>query len=123
VSKRITGQSVTTEAREIWHIVPVVSIVAYQYNAVSRSLHRMDFSSVVHKYGEETTRLALRMLVSRIRGVISQRTAAAIDGVLVMTHDQLRADALHVACSLDGFPFSADEKCALIDKAWEIVGP
>jgi hypothetical protein len=63
------------------------------------------------------------MLVSRIRGVIKQRTDSAVDGVLVITHEELQADALHVACSLDHFPFSTDEKCALIDKAWEIIGP
>jgi hypothetical protein len=63
------------------------------------------------------------MLISRIRGVIRQRTDSAINGVLVMTHEQLQADALHVACTLDEFPFSVDEKCALIEKAWEIVGP
>ena len=78
---------------------------------------------MVLKYGEETTKLALTMLVSRIRGVIKQRVESAVDGVLVMTHEELQADALHVACSLDNFPFSADEKCTLIEKAWEIVGP
>jgi hypothetical protein len=83
----------------------------------------MDFPSVVHKHGEETTRLALTMLVSRIRGVIKQRTDSAVDGVLMLTNEELHADALHVACSLDDFPFSVDEKCALIEKAWEIVGP
>jgi hypothetical protein len=83
----------------------------------------MEFSSVVLKYGEETTKLALTMLVSRIRGVIKQRVASAVDGVLVLTHEELQADALRVACSLDHLPFSADEKCTLIDKAWEIVGP
>jgi len=83
----------------------------------------MDFPFVVRKYGEETTRLALTMLVSRIRGVIRQRTDSAVDGVLVLTNEELHADALHVACSLDDFLFSADEKCALIEKAWEIVGP
>jgi hypothetical protein len=83
----------------------------------------MDFSSVVLKYGKETTRLALTMLVSRIRGVIKLRTESAVDGVLVMTHEDLQVDAPHVACSLDTFPFSVDEKCALIEKAWEIIGP
>jgi|AGTN01.2.fsa_nt_gi hypothetical protein len=83
----------------------------------------MDFSSVVLKYGETTTKLALTMLVSRIRGVIKQRAESAIDGVLMLTHEQLQADAMHVACTLDEFPFSVDEKCALIDKAWELVGP
>jgi len=83
----------------------------------------MDFTAVVRRHGEETTRIALTRLVSRIRGVISVRTAAAVDGVLVMTRDQLEADAVHVACTLDEFPFSADEKCALIEKAWEIIGP
>ena len=82
----------------------------------------MDFPSVVRKYGEEMTRLALTRAVSRIRGVLNRRTAAAVEGVLVMTTEQLRLDALQVACVLDDFPFSADEKCALIDKAWEIVG-
>jgi hypothetical protein len=83
----------------------------------------MDFTSVVHKHGEETTRLALTMLVSRIRGIIRQRTESAINGVLTITHEELQADALHVACSLDVFPFSVDEKCVLIEKAWEIIGP
>jgi hypothetical protein len=83
----------------------------------------MYLPSVVRKHGEETTRIALTMLISRIRGVIRQRTDSAINGVLVMTHEQLQADALHVACTLDEFPFSVDEKCALIEKAWEIVGP
>ena len=83
----------------------------------------MDFPEVARKYGEETTRLALTMLVSRIRGVISLRVGSAVNGVLVMTHEQLRDDALHVASTLDEFPFSADEKCALIEKAWEIIGP
>ncbi|HEY3273179.1 MAG TPA: hypothetical protein VGJ92_05420 [Methanocella sp.] len=83
----------------------------------------MDFTSVVLKYGEDTTRLALTMLVSRIRGVIKLRTDSAVDGVLVLTNDELRADVQHVACTLDEFPFSVDEKCALIEKAWEIVGP
>jgi hypothetical protein len=83
----------------------------------------MDFSSVVLRHGEETTKLALTMLVSRIRGVIKQRTESAVNGILVMTHDELQADALHVACSLDTFPFSTDEKCTLIEKAWEIIGP
>ena len=45
----------------------------------------MDFPMVVLKYGEETTKLALTMLVSRIRGVIDTRTESAVDGVLVMT--------------------------------------
>ncbi len=83
----------------------------------------MDFTAVARKYGEETTRLALTQLISRIRGVISLRVASAVDGVLVMTPDQLHADALHVACTLDEFPFTLDEKRALIEKAWEIVGP
>jgi hypothetical protein len=83
----------------------------------------MDFPSVVIKYGEETTQLALTMLVSRIRGVIRQRTDSAVNGILVLTNEELHADALHVACSLDDFPFSVDEKCLLIEKAWEIVGP
>jgi hypothetical protein len=83
----------------------------------------MDFPAVVHKYGEETTRLALTMLVSRIRGVITRRVESAVDGVLVMTHEQRHADAQHVTATLDEFPFSVDEKCALIEKAWEIVGP
>jgi hypothetical protein len=83
----------------------------------------MDFTSVVLKYGEETTQLALTMLVSRIRGVIKMRTDSAVDGVLVLTNEELHADALHVACSLDNFPFTVEEKCALIEKAWEIVGP
>ncbi len=81
----------------------------------------MDFSSVVLKYGETLTKLALTMLISRIRNVIKQRTESAIDGVLMLTHEQLQADAMHVACTLDEFPFSVDEKCALIDKAWELV--
>jgi hypothetical protein len=109
--------------QERQYTVPIVRIMAYQFNAEFHSLYHMDFPSVVHKYGEETTRLALRMLVSSIRGVISQRMAAAVDGVLVMTHEQLHADAVQVACTLDNFPFSTDEKCALIEKAWEIVGP
>jgi hypothetical protein len=83
----------------------------------------MDFPSVVRKHGEETTRLALTMLVSRIRGVIKLRTDSAVDGVLRITPEVLHADALLVACTLDEFPFSVDEKCALIEKAWEIVGP
>lgn len=83
----------------------------------------MEFPSVVGKYGEEVTRLALTMLISRIRGVIKQRVESAVNGVLVMTHEQLLADARHVAASLDEFPFSVEEKCALIEKAWEIVGP
>ena len=83
----------------------------------------MDFSSVVLKHGEETTKLALTMLVSRIRGVIKHRVASAVDGVLMITREELQADALHVAASLDSFPFSVDEKCTLIEKAWEIVGP
>jgi hypothetical protein len=83
----------------------------------------MDFPEVARKYGEETTRLALTMLVSRIRGVISRRVESAVNGVLVMTHEQLHADAQHVATTLDEFPFSLDEKCALIEKAWEIIGP
>jgi hypothetical protein len=61
--------------------------------------------------------------VSRIRGVIKLRTDSAVDGVLRITPEELHADALHVACTLDEFPFSVDEKCALIEKAWEIVGP
>jgi len=83
----------------------------------------MDFTSVARKYGEETTKIALTRLISRIRGIIRLRVASAVDGVLVMTPDELHADALHVSRTLDDFPFTTDEKCALIDKAWEIVGP
>ena len=83
----------------------------------------MDFPSVVRKYGEDTTRAALTTVCARARNIIRLRTESAVDGVLVMSPEDLQQDALLIACSLDDFPFSADEKCALIDKAWEIIGP
>lgn len=82
----------------------------------------MDFPAVVHKYGEETTRLALTRLVGRIRYVIEMRVASAVDGVVTMSAEELQSDAISVTCMLDGFPFTVDEKCALVEKAWEIVG-
>jgi hypothetical protein len=83
----------------------------------------MDFSAVVHKYGEQTTKLALTRLVGRIRYIIDTRTSSAVDGVVVMTEEELRADAVSVTCTLDDFPFNVDEKCVLVEKAWEIIGP
>jgi hypothetical protein len=83
----------------------------------------MDFSMVVRKYGEETTKLALSRLVGRIRYIIEKRTASAVDGVVVMTTEELQADAVSVTLMLDDFPFTVDEKCALVEKAWEIIGP
>ncbi len=83
----------------------------------------MDFPSVVRKYGEDTTKLALTRLVGRIRYIINTRTASAVDGVVVMTAEELQADAVSVTCTLDEFPFTVDEKCALVEKAWEIIRP
>ena len=83
----------------------------------------MDFAAVVLKHGEETCKAALVRLVGRIRGIIHARTGAAVNGVLVLTAQQLQEDALSVASVLEDFPFSVEEKLAVINKAWEIVGP
>lgn len=77
----------------------------------------------MRKYGEETTKHALTRLVGRIRSIIDIRTASAVDGVVVMTNEELQADAVSVTCTLDDFPFTVDEKCVLVEKAWEIIGP
>lgn len=78
---------------------------------------------MVQKYGETTTRTALVRLVVRIKGIIHTRTESAVNGILVLTEEDLHKDAVCVACELDDFPFTTDEKCAIINKAWEIIGP
>jgi hypothetical protein len=83
----------------------------------------MDFPAVLRKYGEHMTKAALVKAVAHMRGVIRARTESAIDGVLLLTMDELYRDAQSVARTLDEFPFSADEKSAIINKAWEIIGP
>ncbi|WP_424357734.1 hypothetical protein [Methanocella sp. MCL-LM] len=83
----------------------------------------MDFAAVVHRHGEDTTQLAMIRLVSRIRQILEFRVDSAVNGVLTISMDELREDALKVARELEEFPFDEAEKCAVIEKAWEIIGP
>ncbi len=83
----------------------------------------MDFAAVVHRHGEDTTQMAMVRLVSRIRQILQYRIDSAVNGVLAISIEELQADALKVAMELDEFQFDAEEKCAIIDKAWEIIGP
>lgn len=85
----------------------------------------MDFRGFVEKYGEPTTKAALTMAVGRIRGIIREKVsrAAATDGVLTLSMDELRCDVASVSHVLNEFPFSAEEKDVLLCKAWEIISP
>jgi hypothetical protein len=85
----------------------------------------MDFASFVVKYGETTTRQALTLAVGRIRKIVNDKVAlgAATGGVLVLTQDELRRDVASVLWVLNEFPFTMEEKSALLAKAWEIVTP
>lgn len=85
----------------------------------------MDFRSFVEKYGEATTRAALRLAVGRIRKIVSDKVAmaAATDGILVLSIEELRYDVASVAHVLNEFPFTMEEKIVLIAKAWEIITP
>ncbi len=85
----------------------------------------MDFRGFVEKYGEATTRSALRLAVGRIRGIIKEKVsrAAATNGICFISMKELRCDAASVAHVLNEFPFSSEEKDVLLAKAWEIVTP
>jgi len=82
----------------------------------------MEFSAVVERYGEETMKDAMIRLTSRIEQIIRHRTDSAVNGMLMITMEEIQEDAHKVACVLDEFPFSLDEKFAVIEKAWEIIG-
>lgn len=83
----------------------------------------MDFKNFVEKYGEDTTRAALILAVRRIRGIINEKVCKAVDGVLVLSVEELKCDVASVSYVLNEFPFSTEEKNALLLKAWEIVSP
>ncbi len=85
----------------------------------------VDFRTFVENYGEETTRAMLSLAVGRIRGIVREKAgrAAAADGILVLSVDELRHDVASVAHVLNEFPFTAEEKQVLLAKAWEIVTP
>jgi hypothetical protein len=83
----------------------------------------MDFRSFVEKYGEDTTRAALTLTVRRIRGIVNEKVCRAVDGVLILSADELKCDVASVSHVLNEFPFSAEEKNVLLLKAWEIVSP
>lgn len=83
----------------------------------------MDFSNVVRKYGETTVKLAMIVLVSSMRQVIADRVSTAVDGTVRVSMEELRADSRSIARVLAGSPFTKDEKCILISKAWEIISP
>lgn len=85
----------------------------------------MDFGGFVEKYGETTTRAALRLAVGRIRGIIKEKVgrAAATNGICFLSMEELRCDVASVASVLSEFPFSPEEKDVLLAKAWEIVTP
>jgi hypothetical protein len=83
----------------------------------------MDFAAVIHRHGEDATKTAMVRLVSRIRQILHFRIESAVNGVLTISMEELREDARQVAMELDEFPFSAEEKCAVIEKAWELIGP
>ncbi len=85
----------------------------------------MDFGVFVEKYGEATTRAALRLAVGRIRGIIKEKVsrAAATNGVCFLSLDELMCDAASVGHVLREFPFTSEEKDVLLAKAWEIVTP
>jgi hypothetical protein len=83
----------------------------------------MDFRSFVEKYGEDTTRAALTLAVRRIRGIVNEKVCMAVDGVLILSIDELKCDVASVSHVLNEFPFSAEEKNVILLKAWEIVSP
>ena len=85
----------------------------------------MDFLGFVEKYGEATTKAALMLAVGRIRGIIKEKVAraAATDGILTLSIDELKCDVASVSHVLNEFPFSPEEKNVLLCKAWEIVSP
>ena len=88
-------------------------------------LLNMDFRAFVEKYGESTTRAALSLAVARIRRIVKDKVAmaAATDGILIVSIDELKCDVASVIHVLNEFPFSVEEKSVLIAKAWEIVTP
>lgn len=85
----------------------------------------MDFIEFVNKYGEATTKAALVLTVGRIRSIIKEKVAraAAANGIAALTIDELRCDVSSLSHVLNAFPFSAEEKNILLQKAWEIVSP
>jgi hypothetical protein len=85
----------------------------------------MDFRSFVEKYGEATTRAALRLAVGRIRGIIREKVgrAAATNGICFLSMEELKCDVASVGHVLNEFPFSPEEKDVLLAKAWEIITP
>ncbi len=85
----------------------------------------MDFTAFVKKYGEATTRHALTLAVGRIRKIVKDKVALAAitGGVLVLSQDELKHDVASVLHVLNEFPFTMEEKSALLAKAWEIVTP
>ncbi len=85
----------------------------------------MDFKAFVEKYGEAAAKTALTLAVGRIRGIIGEkvRRAASMGGICILSHDELHCDVASVAHVLVEFPFSEEEKHALLAKAWEIVTP
>ncbi len=94
-------------------------IMIFAFNCI------MDFKAFVEKYGEATTKVALTLVVGRIRGIIREKVsrAASTNGILVLSADELRCDVASVSYALSEFPFSAEEKYVLLAKAWEIVTP
>ena len=85
-------------------------------------LSYMDLREFVEKYGEATTRSALRLTVGRIRSIISEKVArASSDGVVLLSIEELRCDVASISCVLRDFTFSPEEEAVLIHKAWEIV--
>ncbi len=85
----------------------------------------MDFRGFVEKYGEATTKATLTLAVGRIRSIVREkaRRAAAADGILILSIDELKLDVASVYHVLNEFPFSAEEKYVILAKAWEIVTP
>ncbi len=98
---------------------------AYTHIDALLYIYHMDFLGFVEKYGEATTRSALMLVVGRIRGIIKEKVAraAATDGIVTLSIDELRCDVASVAHVLNEFPFSPEEKNILLHKAWEIVSP
>lgn len=98
---------------------------AYTHINALLYMYRMDFAGFVEKYGEATTRSALMLAVGRIRGIIKEKVtrAAATDGIVTLSIDELKCDVASVSYVLNEFPFSSEEKNVLLHKAWEIVSP
>lgn len=105
--------------------MPMPRFKAHMHINIMRLPVIMDFRGFVEKYGETTTRAALRLTVGHIRGIIKEKVsrAASANGICVLSVDELRYDAASVAHVLNEFPFSPEEKDVLLAKAWEIVTP